>query len=355
MSQTQASLRGGPESLVSVRGLRTLFATERGLVRAVDGVDLNIHKGRSLGIVGESGCGKTVLSRSIMGLLPSTAHREGSVRYEGQELVGKSVGSMRRFWGQEMSMVFQNPMVSLNPVMRIGEQIAEPLRIHLGMSRSDARDTALQLLEEVHIPEPKRRLRQYAHELSGGMRQRVVIAIALSCGPAILFADEPTTALDVTVQSQILDLIAERRQDRNMAVVLVTHDLGVVAGHTDEIAVMYAGKIVERAPTNELFANVKMPYTRSLLRSIPRLDDDPHTRLHAISGRPPDLIDPPSGCRFAPRCAYAREKCHVEAPPLQPTENPDHVYACWYPVGSAEFVEREEELVATGVHVRGRQ
>jgi peptide/nickel transport system ATP-binding protein len=332
-----------------------LFATERGLVRAVDGVDLNIHKGRSLGIVGESGCGKTVLSRSIMGLLPSTAHREGSVRYEGQELVGKSVGSMRRFWGQEMSMVFQNPMVSLNPVMRIGEQIAEPLRIHLGMSRSDARDTALQLLEEVRIPEPKRRLRQYAHELSGGMRQRVVIAIALSCGPAILFADEPTTALDVTVQSQILDLIAERRQDRNMAVVLVTHDLGVVAGHTDEIAVMYAGKIVERAPTNELFANVKMPYTRSLLRSIPRLDDDPHTRLHAISGRPPDLIDPPSGCRFAPRCAYAREKCHVEAPPLQPTENPDHVYACWYPVGSAEFVEREEELVATGVHVRGTQ
>jgi len=340
---------------VSVRGLRTLFTTERGLVRAVDGVDLNIHKGRSLGIVGESGCGKTVLSRSIMGLLPSTAHREGSVRYEGHELVGKSVGSMRRFWGQEMSMVFQNPMVSLNPVMRIGEQIAEPLRIHLGMSRSDARDTALQLLEEVRIPEPKRRLRQYAHELSGGMRQRVVIAIALSCGPAILFADEPTTALDVTVQSQILDLIAERRQDRNMAVVLVTHDLGVVAGHTDEIAVMYAGKIVERAPTNELFANVKMPYTRSLLRSIPRLDDDPHTRLHAISGRPPDLIDPPSGCRFAPRCAYAREKCHVEAPPLQSTENPDHVYACWYPVGSAEFVEREEELVATGVHVRGRQ
>jgi len=355
VSQTQASLRGGTESLVSVRGLRTLFATERGLVRAVDGVDLNIHKGRSLGIVGESGCGKTVLSRSIMGLLPSTAHREGSVRYEGHELVGKSVGSMRRFWGQEMSMVFQNPMVSLNPVMRIGEQIAEPLRIHLGMSRSDARDTALQLLEEVRIPEPKRRLRQYAHELSGGMRQRVVIAIALSCGPAILFADEPTTALDVTVQSQILDLIAERRQDRNMAVVLVTHDLGVVAGHTDEIAVMYAGKIVERAPTNELFANVKMPYTRSLLRSIPRLDDEPHTRLHAISGRPPDLIDPPSGCRFAPRCAYAREKCHVEAPPLQPTDNPDHVYACWYPVGSAEFVEREEELVATGVHVRGTQ
>ena len=355
MSGTQAEMRGGAEPLVQVESLSTSFATERGVVHAVDGVDLAISRGRSLGSVGESGSGKTVLSRSIMGLLPSSAIRSGSVRYDGNELIGLSLGDMRRFWGREMAMVFQNPMVSLNPVMRIGDQIAEPLRIHLQMSRTDARDTALQLLEEVHIPEAARRLRQYPHELSGGMRQRVVIAIALACGPAVLFADEPTTALDVTVQSQILDLIAERRRDRNMALVLVTHDLGVVAGHTDDIAVMYAGRIVERAPTTELFANVKMPYTLALLRSIPRLDDEPHTRLHAISGRPPDLIDPPSGCRFAPRCAYAREKCHVEAPPLQPTDNPDHVYACWYPVGSAEFVEREEELVATGVHVRGTQ
>lgn len=355
MSGTQAEMRSGAEPLVQVEGLSTSFATERGVVRAVDGVDLTISRSRSLGIVGESGSGKTVLSRSIMGLLPSSAIRSGSVRYDGNELIGLSLGDMRRFWGGEMAMVFQNPMVSLNPVMRIGDQIAEPLRIHLQMSRTDARDTALQLLEEVHIPEATRRLRQYPHELSGGMRQRVVIAIALACGPAVLFADEPTTALDVTVQSQILDLIAERRRDRNMALVLVTHDLGVVAGHTDDIAVMYAGRIVERAPTTELFANVKMPYTLALLRSIPRLDDEPHTRLHAISGRPPDLIDPPSGCRFAPRCAYAREKCHAEAPPLQPTDNPDHVYACWYPVGSAEFVEREEELVATGVHVRGTQ
>lgn len=355
MSGTQAEMRGGAEPLVQVEGLSTSFATERGVVRAVDGVDLTISRGRSLGIVGESGSGKTVLSRSIMGLLPSSAIRSGSVRYDGNELIGLSLGDMRRFWGREMAMVFQNPMVSLNPVMRIGDQIAEPLRIHLEMSRTDARDTALQLLDEVHIPEAARRLRQYPHELSGGMRQRVVIAIALACGPAVLFADEPTTALDVTVQSQILDLIAERRRDRNMALVLVTHDLGVVAGHTDDIVVMYAGRIVERAPTTELFANVKMPYTLALLRSIPRLDDEPHTRLHAISGRPPDLIDPPSGCRFAPRCAYAREKCHVEAPSLQPTENPDHEYACWYPVGSAEFVEREEELQATGVHVRGVQ
>ena len=355
MSGTQAEMRGATETLVEVEGLSTSFETERGVVRAVDGVDLTISRGRSLGIVGESGSGKTVLSRSIMGLLPSSAIRSGSARYDGNELIGLSLGEMRRFWGREMAMVFQNPMVSLNPVMRIGDQIAEPLRIHLQMSRTDARDTALQLLDEVHIPEAARRLRQYPHELSGGMRQRVVIAIALACGPAVLFADEPTTALDVTVQSQILDLIAERRRDRNMALVLVTHDLGVVAGHTDDIAVMYAGRIVERAPTRELFANVKMPYTLALLRSIPRLDDEPHTRLHAISGRPPDLIDPPAGCRFAPRCAYAREKCHVETPPLQTTENPDHVYACWYPVGSAEFVEREEELVATGVHVRGTQ
>ena len=353
MSDTTADLHGGPEPLVQVVGLSTSFATECGVVRAVDGVDLTISRGRSLGIVGESGSGKTVLSRSIMGLLPSSAIRSGSVRYDGDELIGLSLGEMPRFWGREMAMVFQNPMVSLNPVMRIGDQIAEPLRLHLQMSRTDARDTALQLLHEVQIPEAAKRLRQYPHELSGGMRQRVVIAIALACGPAVLFADEPTTALDVTVQSQILDLIAERRRDRNMALVLVTHDLGVVAGHTDDIAVMYAGRIVERAPTTDLFANVKMPYTLALLRSIPRLDDEPHTRLHAISGRPPDLIDPPSGCGFAPRCAYAREKCHVEAPPLKPTEPSDHVYACWYPVGSAEFVEREEELAATGVHVRG--
>lgn len=353
MSGTQAELRGGHEPLIEVAGLSTSFATERGVVRAVDGVDLSITRGRSLGIVGESGSGKTVLSRSIMGLLPSSAQRHGSVRYDGQELIGRSISEMRRFWGQEMAMVFQNPMVSLNPVMRIGEQIAEPLRIHLHMSRTDARDTALQLLEEVRIPEARRRLRQYPHELSGGMRQRVVIATALACGPAVLFADEPTTALDVTVQSQILDLIAERRRDRNMAVVLVTHDLGVVAGHTDDIAVMYAGRIVERAPTAVLFSDVRMPYTLALLRSIPRLHDAPHTRLNAITGRPPDLIDPPQGCRFAPRCPYARERCQVEAPPLVATDNPDHLYACWYPVGSPEFAERDSEIQAQQVTIGG--
>jgi peptide/nickel transport system ATP-binding protein len=212
------------------------------------------------------------------------------------------------------------------------------------MGRGDVRATAVQLLRDVRIPEPERRLDQYPHELSGGMRQRVMIAIALACGPTMLFADEPTTALDVTVQAQILDLIGEQRRDRNMSVILVTHDLGVVAGHTDEIAVMYGGRVVEKAPTKSLFADMKMPYTKALLDSIPRLEDPSHTRMTAIPGRPPDLVKPPPGCRFAPRCAYARERCLVEEPPLIAAERPDHLYACWYPVGSPEFRERDEEL-----------
>jgi len=236
-------------------------------------------------------------------------------------------------------------MVSLNPVMKIGNQITETLYIHLEMDKRDARETALALLRDVHIPEPEKRLEQYPHELSGGMRQRVMIAIALACGPTLLFADEPTTALDVTVQAQILDLIDEQRDDRNMSVILVTHDLGVVAGRTDEIAVMYGGRLVEKAPTSELFANMKMPYTKSLMRSIPKIEDPSHTRLMTIPGRPPDLINPPAGCGFAPRCAYARDRCHEERPELQPTiESGDHVFACWYPVGSPEFEERDAEI-----------
>jgi peptide/nickel transport system ATP-binding protein len=218
------------------------------------------------------------------------------------------------------------------------------------MDGANARETAVQLLRDVHIPEPERRLRQYPHELSGGMRQRVMIAIALACGPTLLFADEPTTALDVTVQAQILEVIAEQRRERNMSVILVTHDLGVVAGHTDQIAVMYGGKLVERAPTRSLFADMKMPYTKSLMRSIPKLDDPSHTVLATIPGRPPDLVNPPAGCTFAPRCAYALARCHQEEPPLvATTENPDHLYACWYPVGSPEFEAKDAELQAAGV------
>ncbi len=341
--QTEGRISDG--TLLDVADLKTHFRTERGLVRAVDGVTFTLERGKALGVVGESGSGKTVLSRSIMGLLPSTAVLHGSVKFAGQEVLGLDSKQMRHLWGREMSMVFQNPMVSLNPLMRIGKQIIEPLQIHLGMDNTDAKATAERLLRDVRIPEPEKRLKQYPHELSGGMRQRVMIAIALACGPTLLFADEPTTALDVTVQAQILELIAEQRKDRNMSVILVTHDLGVVAGHTDEIAVMYGGRLVEKAPTKTLFANMKMPYTMSLMRSIPKIEDPSHTRLLTIPGRPPDLVHPPKGCRFAPRCAYARDKCRTDDPPLVTAETADHVYACWYPVGSPEFQERDVEVM----------
>ncbi len=347
--QTEGRLSEG--TLLEVTDLTTHFRTDRGLVRAVDGVTFTVDRGISLGIVGESGSGKTVLSRSIMGLLPSrTTVHSGSVRFAGQEILGLSARQRRHLWGREMAMIFQDPMSSLNPLMKIGKQITEPLKIHLDMPAGEAEATAIRLLKDVRIPEAERRLEQYPHELSGGMRQRVMIAISLACGPTMLFADEPSTALDVTVHEQILDLIGEQRRDRNMSVILVTHDLGVVAGHTDVIAVMYGGKLVEKAPTRELFANMKMPYTEALLESIPKMEDPSHTRLTTISGRPPDLVNPPRGCRFAPRCAYARERCLEEEPPLVSAERPDHTFACWYPVGSPEYLERKAQLapVAAG-------
>jgi peptide/nickel transport system ATP-binding protein len=315
---------------LEVADLHTVFRTEGGIVRAVNGVSLTLERGKTLGIVGESGSGKSVLSRSIMGLLPSTAVRNGSVRFQGRELVGLKQKELRHIWGTEMAMVFQDPMTALNPVMRVGNQITEPLKVHLDMNRHTATETALALLGSVGIPEPERRLRQYPHELSGGMRQRVMIAIALACGPKLLLADEPTTALDVTVQAQILDLLESQQRERFMAMVLVTHDLGVVAGRADEIAVMYAGKIVEQAPTEALFSSMRHPYTEALLRSIPRLDDPSHTRLDAIAGRPPDLRQEIVGCPYAPRCAYAQDRCWAEDPPT--TVEADHSYRCWYPV-----------------------
>jgi peptide/nickel transport system ATP-binding protein len=346
----QASRRDSAGPLLEVENLRTSFQTALGVVRAVDGVSFTLARGRSLGIVGESGSGKTILSRSIMGLLPRrNVIREGSVRFEGMELTTMSLRQRRDIWGAEMAMIFQDPMTSLNPVMKVGKQIAEPLRIHLDMSRSDATATSLRLLEDVGIPEPEKRLGQYPHELSGGMRQRIMIAMALACGPTLLFADEPTTALDVTVQAQILDLIQAQRQDRNMSVILVTHDLGVVAGHTDEIIVMYAGQIVERAPTPVLFSEMRMPYTEALLESIPKLDDPSHTRLRAIAGRPPDLINPPTGCRFSPRCPYVQDRCLTEPPPLVEAETAGHTFACWYPVGSDVWKATKERLAEAGV------
>jgi peptide/nickel transport system ATP-binding protein len=343
---TQAATRDISGPLLELTDVRTHFRTERGLVRAVDGVSFSLARGKALGIVGESGSGKTILSRSIMGLLPTRGtERSGSIKFEGREIGGFGRKEMRSVWGKEMAMIFQDPMTSLNPLMKVGDQIAEPLKIHLKMSRTDAMATARRLLQDVRIPEPDRRLEQYPHELSGGMRQRVMIAIAMACGPTVLFADEPTTALDVTVQAQILDLLGEQRSDRNMSMVLVTHDLGVVAGHTDEIAVMYGGKLVEKASTTRLFAAMKMPYTEALLASIPKMADASHTRLAVIPGRPPDLVNPPKGCRFAPRCPYAREKCISEEPPLTVTpDDPTHSFACWYPVGSPEYHESRERL-----------
>jgi peptide/nickel transport system ATP-binding protein len=340
----QASTRETDGPLLQLEDVRTHFETPRGLVRAVDGVSLTLERGRALGIVGESGSGKTILSRSIMGLLPPRGTvRQGSIRFEGREIGGLSRRAMRDVWGKEMAMIFQDPMTSLNPLMKIGAQIAEPLRIHLDMPKALAWTTAEKLMQDVRIPAPGRRLQQYPHEMSGGMRQRIMIAIAMACGPTLLLADEPTTALDVTVQAQILDLLGEQRRERNMSLLLVTHDLGVVAGHTDDIGVMYGGKLVEMAPTGELFANMKMPYTEALLQSIPKLDDRSHTRLNVISGRPPDLVNPPIGCRFSPRCPYVQERCRDEEPPLIPTvEDPRHTYACWYPVGSPQYIETKE-------------
>ena len=343
---TQASSRDTDAPLLELTDVKTHFRTPRGLVRAVDGVSFTLERGKSLGIVGESGSGKTILSRSIMGLLPTHGTvRSGSIRYAGREIGNLGRKEMRSVWGREMAMIFQDPMTSLNPLMKIGDQIAEPLRIHLKMNKVDAWATARKLLQDVRIPEPDRRLHQYPHELSGGMRQRVMIAIAIACGPTALFADEPTTALDVTVQAQILDLLAEQRRERNMSVVLVTHDLGVVAGHTDEIAVMYGGKLVEKASTRRLFAAMKMPYTEALLASIPKMSDASHTRLAVIPGRPPDLVNPPQGCRFAARCPYAQDKCRAEEPPLTVTpDDTDHSYACWFPVGSPEYHEARARL-----------
>ena len=324
--------------LLDVENLATGFKTGRGLVRAVDGVSLKLDRGKALGIVGESGSGKTILSRSIMGLLPRRGVvRAGEVRFEGARIDQLTIKQMRQYWGKEMAMIFQDPMTSLNPLMKIGAQITEPLKTHLGMGRETASDTAEKLLVDVGIPEAHRRLNQYPHELSGGMRQRVMIAIAMACGPTMLFADEPTTALDVTVEAQILDLLEEQRRDRNMSLILVTHDLGVVAGHTDEIVVMYAGKVVEKAPTDVLFSQMRHPYTEALLASIPKIEQPSHTRLHAIAGRPPDLVNPPTGCRFAPRCQYAQDRCRQQEPPLTAGEHPEHAYACWFPVVTGGF------------------
>jgi peptide/nickel transport system ATP-binding protein len=323
--------------LLEVTDVATWFDTDRGLVHAVDGVSFVLERGRTLGIVGESGSGKTVLSRSIMGLLPKKdVVRSGSIRFEGVEIGQATPKQMRKYWGTSMAMVFQDPMTALNPVMKIGQQITESINTHLDVTRAFARELAVSLLESVRVPDPERRMDEYPHQLSGGLRQSVCIAVALACGPQLLLADEPTTALDVTVQAQVLDVLEAQQRERFMALLLVTHDLGVVAGRADEVLVMYAGQVVEKASTATLFSDMKMPYTEALLQSIPKVTEPSHTRLAAIPGRPPDLIDPPQGCRFAARCLYVQDRCREEQPPLRPGLTPGHEFRCWFPVGTPE-------------------
>jgi oligopeptide/dipeptide ABC transporter ATP-binding protein len=323
-------------ALLDVRDLTVHFRTPRGTLRAVDGVSFRLEPGQMLGLVGESGSGKTVLSRALIGLTPRRAIEEisGEISYLGRDLRGLGESELRKVRGREIAMVFQDPMTALNPVMKVGTQIGESLRHHLGMTRSAARRRAIELLDRVGIPSPARRISDYPHQLSGGMRQRVVIAIALSCQPKLLIADEPTTALDVTVQAQILDLLQELQREQHMAVILVSHDLEVVGGRADHIAVMYAGRIVEHAPAHALFGATRMPYTEALLRSVPRLEAPSHTRLETIPGRPPSLVTPVVGCRFEPRCNRAGSRCRETEPSLvtEPAD-PEHTYRCWYPVG----------------------
>jgi peptide/nickel transport system ATP-binding protein len=337
------------EPLLVVENLKTHFEIEAGMVKAVDGVSFTLERGKTLGIVGESGSGKTVLSRSVMRLnIADNVHSSGSVKYNGEELLDKTNREMQDYWGEEMAMVFQDPMTSLNPVVKIGRQLTEHLRYHMKVSRKEARLQGIELLRSVRIPEPEERFDVYPHEMSGGMRQRVCIASALACGPKMLFADEPTTALDVTVQHQILNLLQDQQKERFMTMILVTHDLGVVAGRTDDIAVMYAGKLVEKASTRSLFAEMRHPYTEALLRSIPKPGDPSHTRLSAIAGRPPDLINPPKGCKFSPRCPYAQDRCREEEPEIQADGAPGHQFACHFPVGTPENKAAWEKNLAEG-------
>jgi oligopeptide transport system ATP-binding protein len=320
-------------ALLEVKGLKTRFFTEDGVVHAVNGISYELDEGNTLGIVGESGCGKSVSVLSIMRLIPEPPGKivGGEVLYEGRDLLKMDADEIRRVRGKEIAMVFQDPMTSLNPVLTIGRQIDEALELHLGMDKRQARKRTIELLQMVGIPEAAQRVDDYPHQFSGGMRQRVMIAMALSCNPRILIADEPTTALDVTIQAQIIDLVKRLRDDIGMAIIWITHDLGIIAGLAEKVIVMYAGYIVERAKVKDLYADPRHPYTIGLLGSLPRLDEARKRRLFSMRGLPPDLIDLKPGCPFAPRCDYVIDRCWEETPPLEPIEL-DHEIACWVDV-----------------------
>ena len=319
------------ERLLEIRGLQTEFVTDDGVVRAVDGVDLAIDRGETVGVVGESGCGKTVTALSVLKLIPMPPGRiaGGQILWRGRDLVPLRPQDMQDIRSKEIAIIFQEPMTSLNPVYTIGDQISEVIRLHEGLGRRAALERAVDMLRLVHIPNPDRRVRDYPHQFSGGMRQRVIIAMALSCSPALLIADEPTTALDVTIQAQILELLAEIKSRLGMAIMLITHAMGVVAETAQRVAVMYAGKVVEEAPVEQLFAQPSHPYTQGLIRSIPRIDAAATRghRLESIAGTVPSPLEPLPGCRFAPRCPFARADCIEAVPPLREIA-PSHKVAC---------------------------
>ncbi len=318
------------EALLEVTQLRVDFRHNGQLVRAVDRLTYSADRGRTVAVIGESGSGKTVSSRAIMGLLPPTASVTGSIRFDGVEMVGLSESAMREHRGRGVAMVFQDPSRSLNPTMRIGAQIREAIQTHDKVSRAAAQDRAIELLELVRLPAARERLEQYPHQLSGGMRQRVMIAMALAAAPKLLIADEATTALDVTTQAQIMELLRDLQQRLGMALIMISHDLGLAASFADEVVVMYAGRAVERAPTRKLFAHVRMPYTRALLDAIPRLENPSHSRLAAVPGQPPNLALLELGCPFTPRCPNATDHCREHEPAFEEHE-PDHLWACWHP------------------------
>lgn len=319
-------------AVLTVEDLRVTFVRGGREIQAVGGMSYTVRAGRMLAIIGESGSGKSVSVRALMGLLPPSAHVSGSATLGDVELIGRSEREMREIRGNDISMVFQDPARSLNPTMSVGAQIVEAVRAHVRVSRRQAQDRAIELLKLVRLPAPERRFHEYPHQLSGGMRQRVMIAIALAADPKVLIADEATTALDVTTQAQIMELIVDLQRRLGTAVVMISHDLGLAASYADEVLVMYAGRVVEKAASAELFGNVRMPYTAALLGAIPQLTTPSHAELTVIGGQPPDLGDLPEGCAFRDRCPRATEKC-VERPPLAEHE-PGHAYACWHPVAT---------------------